>query len=255
VGAGADGCEVVVVDGGSDDATVSAAHRAGADLVLVSPERGRAAQMARGVERASGDVIVFLHADSTLPDAYAERMHDAMRPEHTWGAFGFRLGSSSDDEASAAGPSTISLGHRTEGPTMARRFLEWCVDKRTRWLGSPYGDQGLWVRRDALAGVGGVPQQCFMEDYELVRRLRRAHGMPCVVDAAVTTSSRRWDAMGVARVTALNRLVVFGYAMGVPPERLARLYTAGRNMGGGIHVGPSAGKDGTKVEATRVETR
>ena len=256
VGAGADGCEVVVVDGGSDDATVSAAHRAGADLVLVSPERGRAAQMARGVERASGDVIVFLHADSTLPDAYAERMHDAMRPEHTWGAFGFRLGSSSDDdEASAAGPSTISPGHRTEGPTMARRFLEWCVDKRTRWLGSPYGDQGLWVKRDALASVGGVPQQCFMEDYELVRRLRRAHGMPCVVDAAVTTSSRRWDAMGVARVTALNRLVVFGYAMGVPPERLARLYTAGRNMGGGIHVGPSAGKDGTKVEATRVETR
>ena len=254
VGAGADGCEVVVVDGGSDDATVSAAHRAGADLVLVSPERGRAAQLARGVERASGDVIVFLHADSTLPDAYAERMHDAMRPEHTWGAFGFRLGiSGDDDEASAAGPS-ISPGHRTEEP-MARRFLEWCVDKRTRWLGSPYGDQGLWVRRDALAGVGGVPQQCFMEDYELVRRLRRAHGMPCVVDAAVTTSSRRWDAMGVARVTALNRLVVFGYAMGVPPERLARLYTAGRNMGGGIHVGPSAGKDGTKVEATRVETR
>jgi glycosyltransferase involved in cell wall biosynthesis len=252
VGAGADGCEVVVVDGGSDDATVSAAHRAGADLVLVSPERGRAAQLARGVERASGDVIVFLHADSTLPDAYAERMHDAMRPEHTWGAFGFRLGSSSDDdEASAASPSTISLGHRTEEP-MARRFLEWCVDKRTRWLGSPYGDQGLWVRRDALASVGGVPQQCFMEDYELVRRLRRAHGMPCVVDAAVTTSSRRWDAMGVARVTALNRLVVFGYAMGVPPERLARLYTAGRNMGGGIHV---TGKDGTKVEATRVETR
>lgn len=255
VGAGADGCEVVVVDGGSDDATVSAAHRAGADLVLVSPERGRAAQMARGVERASGDVIVFLHADSTLPDAYAERMHDAMRPEHTWGAFGFRLGSSSDDDEASAGmlPSTIR-GHRTEEP-MARRFLEWCVDKRTRWLGSPYGDQGLWVRRDALAGVGGVPQQCFMEDYELVRRLRRAHGMPCVVDAAVTTSSRRWDAMGVARVTALNRLVVFGYAMGVPPERLARLYTAGRNMGGGIHVGPSAGKDGTKVEATRVETR
>jgi glycosyltransferase involved in cell wall biosynthesis len=252
VGAGADGCEVVVVDGGSDDATVSAAHRAGADLVLVSPERGRAAQMARGVERASGDVIVFLHADSTLPDAYAERMHDAMRPEHTWGAFGFRLGSSSDDDEASAGmlPSTIR-GHRTEEP-MARRFLEWCVDKRTRWLGSPYGDQGLWVRRDALASVGGVPQQCFMEDYELVRRLRRAHGMPCVVDAAVTTSSRRWDAMGVARVTALNRLVVFGYAMGVPPERLARLYTAGRNMGGGIHV---TGKDGTKVEATRVETR
>ena len=123
VGAGADGCEVVVVDGGSDDATVSAAHRAGADLVLVSPERGRAAQMARGVERASGDVIVFLHADSTLPDAYAERMHDAMRPEHTWGAFGFRLGSSSDDDEASAGmlPSTIR-GHRTEEP-MARRFL------------------------------------------------------------------------------------------------------------------------------------
>ena len=121
VGAGADGCEVVVVDGGSDDATVSAAHRAGADLVLVSPERGRAAQLARGVERASGDVIVFLHADSTLPDAYAERMHDAMRPEHTWGAFGFRLGSSSDDDEASAGmlPSTIR-GHRTEEP-MARQ--------------------------------------------------------------------------------------------------------------------------------------
>ena len=252
-GAGAaDHCEVVVVDGGSDDATVSVAHSAGADAVLVSPERGRAAQLARGVERCSGDVIVFLHADSTLPDGYAERLRDAMKPEHSWGAFGFRLAPEErddDDDDDAADPSTAARGSKGPG----RRFLEWCVDKRTRWMGAPYGDQGVWVKRHALDSVGGVPQQCFMEDYELVKRLRRRHGMPCVVDAAVTTSSRRWDAMGVARVTALNQLIVFGYAMGVAPERLARWYTAGRNMGGETKRWDTRAE--ANAEATKVEER
>ena len=144
-GAGAaDHCEVVVVDGGSDDATVSVAHSAGADAVLVSPERGRAAQLARGVERCSGDVIVFLHADSTLPDGYAERLRDAMKPEHSWGAFGFRLAPEKrDDDDDAADPSTAARGSKGPGGGTARRFLEWCVDKRTRWLGAPYGDLSL----------------------------------------------------------------------------------------------------------------
>ena len=254
-GAGAaDHFEVVVVDGGSDDATVSVAHSAGADAVLVSPERGRAAQLARGVERCSGDVIVFLHADSTLPDGYAEKLRDAMKPEHSWGAFGFRLAPEKrDDDDDAADPSTAARGSKGPGGGTARRFLEWCVDKRTKWLGAPYGDQGVWVKRHALDSVGGVPQQCFMEDYELVKRLRRRHGMPCVVDAAVTTSSRRWDAMGVARVTALNQLIVFGYAMGVAPERLARWYTAGRNMGGGTKRWDTRAE--ANAEATKVEER
>jgi len=111
----------------------------------------------------------------------------------------------------------------------------------------------VWVKRHALDSVGGVPQQCFMEDYELVKRLRRRHGMPCVVNAAVTTSSRRWDAMGVARVTALNQLIVFGYAMGVAPERLARWYTAGRNMGGGTKRWDTRAE--ANAEATKVEER
>ena len=138
-----------------------------------------------------------------------------------WGAFGFRLGA--DERPSTALRSLVRAA--------PRRVLECLVNIRSRMFRMPYGDQGLVVRRDTFEAIGGFPAMPFMEDFELVRRLRR-RSAPAHLPASVTTSARRWDAMGLFRVAATNQIIVLGYLCGVPVERLAAWYRAGRDMGG-----------------------
>lgn len=216
--------EVIVVDGGSVDNTVAEARKAGA-TVLASP-RGRAAQCNAGARAARGDVLVFLHADSILPPSYRAHIDRAFEPRpggraREWGAFGFRLGA--DERPSTALRSLVRAA--------PRRVLECLVNIRSRLFRMPYGDQGLVVRRDTFEAIGGFPAMPFMEDFELVRRLRR-RSAPAHLPASVTTSARRWDAMGLIRVAATNQIIVLGYLCGVPVERLAAWYRAGRDMGG-----------------------
>jgi rSAM/selenodomain-associated transferase 2 len=195
--------EVVVADGGSRDETVALAARF-AGVRIVHAERGRGPQMNAGAAATSADVLLFLHADVTLPpDAARWVAHALAEPDVVAGAF--RIRTVVDDD----------------GPAWLRRLVR-VADVRSRVTRLPYGDQAIFVRRDAFARAGGFPPQPLMEDVELARRLWRV-GRLVTVPAEVRVSGRRFVA-GPLRAALAMRLFPLLYRCGVSPERLARLY-------------------------------
>jgi rSAM/selenodomain-associated transferase 2/rSAM/selenodomain-associated transferase 1 len=195
--------EVIVVDGGSRDGTVALARRAGAPVI-----RGpacRAVQMNLGAAAAGGDVLLFLHGDTQLPEGFDGHVRQALQgPGVAAGAFRLRL----DDAGRAV------------------RLAEGIINWRTHRWRMPYGDQALFLRTELFRRLGGFPEMPIMEDYEMVRRLRRA-GRIVVVGEPVLSSARRWRRLGVARTMLVNWAVVIGYRLGVPAERLAGWYRGG----------------------------
>jgi rSAM/selenodomain-associated transferase 2 len=188
-------CEVIVVDAGSDDGTAAAAEAAGA---TVATEPGpRAAAMNRGAALASGDVLLFLHADTALPEGAGEAIAAALA-------------------VGCAGAFRIRFEPR-------RPRTERLVNLRSRLLGVVYGDQALFVARAAFERAGGFRPVPIMEDRDLAARLRRAGGLT-LVPLAVTTSARRHRGAGGVRTMGRNWLIQLLYALRVPPERLARRY-------------------------------
>jgi len=190
--------EVIVVDGGSADATVPEAAAAGA-RVIAGP-RGRASQMQAGAREAVGDWLVFLHADTRLEAGWS----DALRALHTrfvGGAFRLRL----------------------DSPRARYRLVEAAVRLRCAAFALPYGDQAIFVRREVFFGCGGFGDVPILEDVDLVRRLRRC-GPLAFPAAHAVTSARRWEQHGFLRTTLLNWLVVVLGSAGFPRRRLARLY-------------------------------
>jgi hypothetical protein len=104
-----------------------------------------------------------------------------------------------------------------------KRMIEWGAGLRSRWLQLPYGDQGIFCARALFETMGGFAALPIMEDYEMVRRLRR-FGRIVTLAAAARTSGRRWEKAGVLRTTLINQIMLIGYHMGVSPARLARFY-------------------------------
>jgi len=194
--------EIVVVDGGSRDGTREIAAGVPGVRVLTS-SRGRGVQQNAGARAARGDVLLFLHADAALPPDAATWVARALAdPGVVAGAF--RLHTVAD------------TGPRWLGPLLR------LADVRARLTRLPYGDQALFVRREAFAHVGGFPDQPLMEDVELARRLWRV-GRIRIVPGVVRVSGRRFIANPVRAVLAM-RLFPFLYRLGVSPDRLARLY-------------------------------
>jgi rSAM/selenodomain-associated transferase 2/rSAM/selenodomain-associated transferase 1 len=195
-----DSLEILVVDGGSADATAEVAQKAGA--VVFRSKAGRARQMNAGAAKAGGAVLLFLHADTILPaDWSSEVLRILKDPKVAAGAFAFRV------------------AENFRGKRMLERSVNW----RARRLQLPYGDQGLFLRRSLFEEVGGFANLPIMEDYELVRRLRR-HGKVVTSSFPATTSGRRWKQLGWLRVTLKNQLMIAGFRLGVAPETLARFY-------------------------------
>jgi rSAM/selenodomain-associated transferase 2 len=189
------GPEVIVVDGGSTDATVALANAFGA-RILTAP-RGRGTQIAAGIAVASHPWLLLLHADTTLsPDWRAAAHRTATRA----GYFRFVLDS---------------------GDPRARR-LERMVAWRSRVLGLPYGDQGLLIHRDLLRSVGGMKPLPLMEDVDLARRLGRSRLTALPADAV--TSARKWETQGYLRRSARNLLCLSLWFAGVPPRLIRRIY-------------------------------
>lgn len=194
------GHEVIVVDGGSNDATRTLAAPL-ADKVIGAP-RGRARQMNAGAALARGDVLWFLHADSVPVADADESISEALAksPRH-WGRFDVRL----------------SGGHRL------LRTVESMMNLRSRLTGIATGDQGIFVRRavfDAVAGFADIP---LMEDVALCRRLRR-YSRPICIKKILLTSSRRWEEKGVIKTVITMWWLRLAYFLGADPRRLAAWY-------------------------------
>jgi rSAM/selenodomain-associated transferase 2 len=196
--------EVVVVDGGSQDATREIAR----DLkcrILQSP-RGRALQMNAGTKVAQGDVFVFLHADTFLPLAAKKVIQNALSdPQIVGGRFDVRL----------------------DRPGWLYRVVANLINLRSRWTKIATGDQAIFVRRTVFERIGGFSEIPLMEDVEFSRRLKRAGRIACL-SQQVVTSARRWADHGPLKTILLMWKLRFLYFMGVSPERLKREYLDAR---------------------------
>jgi rSAM/selenodomain-associated transferase 2 len=188
--------EVIVVDGGSTDGTRAIAGE------CLQCGGGRAAQQNKGAATAVGGILLFLHADTELPDGWDWIIRRTLTdPSVALGAFLFKVDS--------------------EFP--GRKFIEDTANWRSQKGGLPFGDQGFFLRRKIFDAAGGFPDQPIMEDYSFARSLRR-HGKVVTVSPPAITSGRRWQQHGVFKVTAVNKLMILGYHLGIPPKRLAAFY-------------------------------
>ncbi len=194
------GAEVIMVDAESTDATRSMAEPL-VDRVITN-ERGRATQMNAGAIEASGDVLLFLHADSMLPANADELIERGLsNPRFRWGRFDIQI----------------------IGPHRMLPVIAWFMNHRSRLTGIATGDQGIFATREAFDAVGGFPAQPLMEDVAISASLRRV-SRPICVDARIATSGRRWEKHGVWRTVFLMWRLRLDYFMGADPARLHRAY-------------------------------
>jgi rSAM/selenodomain-associated transferase 2 len=198
------GVEVIVVDGGSSDETVILAQPH-ADQVIVA-SRGRAAQMNAGALCARGDVLLFLHADSRLPDNADRLVLDGLTETgKMWGRF------------------DVSIGSRR----VLLRIVAALMNTRSRITGIATGDQGIFVARRAFEAVGGYRSIALMEDIALSSDLKR-HGRPLCLSPRISTSARRWQKHGVVATILLMWRLRLAYFFGADPDALASRYATHR---------------------------
>ncbi len=198
------GVEVIVADGGSGDGTPERA-RPLADRVIAAP-RGRSLQMNAGAAAAQGDVLLFLHADTRLPENADRLVLDGLaRAARSWGRFDVRF--------DAGGPLVL---------------IAIMMNTRSRLTGIATGDQTLFTTRAAFKAAGGFPPIALMEDVALSARLKRA-SKPLALRARVTTSARRWQAQGTLRTVLLMWRLRLRFFLGADPAKLARAYGDAKN--------------------------
>lgn len=193
--------EVIVVDGGSTDGTLQIAERL--ECKLVRSNAGRATQQNAAAARATGDVLLFQHADTRLIADGVSQIESALV-----------------DARIACG----AFKQRIDAAGVLYRWLECGNAFRVRRLGVAYGDQGLFIRRDLFTEVGGFPNVPILEDLLLLRELRRRSHFPVLLEGPLQISARRWQKYGVIRQTMQNWRILALYKMGVAPEALAGLY-------------------------------
>jgi rSAM/selenodomain-associated transferase 2 len=189
------GHEVIVADGGSDDGTAELA-RSLCDRLVVAP-RGRASQMNAGARAATGDVLLFLHADTVLPPD-APEVISRSTADHVWGRFDVEI----------------------EGRHPMLKVVARSMNLRSRLTGIATGDQAIFVRRGAFPGFAEIP---LMEDIAFSKAMKR-RGAPACLRSRVRTSGRRWESRGVLRTVLLMWRLRLAYALGADPARLAEKY-------------------------------
>lgn len=193
------GHEVIVIDGGSNDDTLSISEQY-ADKVLRS-EAGRAIQMNTGIAEAKGDVLLFLHADTKLPDDALCGIMSAVEEGYFWGRFNVRL----------------------SGSHFLFRLIERMMNMRSCITGVATGDQAIFVCRESIDIIGDYPRLPLMEDIVFSKRLRKL-GWPACIKRQVISSSRRWEHSGILRTMLLMWRLRLLFFLGMPAEKLAKQY-------------------------------
>jgi len=191
--------EIIVADGGSTDGTVAVCEAAG--VRVVGSDTGRAKQMNAGASAASGNVFIFLHADTRLPEGFEHRVKEVLLEGSLAGAFLFG----------------------TDSDKTSMKVIENGAHFRSYRLGLVFGDQAIFATREAFFRAGAYPIQPIMEDYELWKRLGKV-GKRSIIPLPATTSARKWERHGVWRTTVVNQAVMWLYLLGVTPEKLAKWY-------------------------------
>jgi rSAM/selenodomain-associated transferase 2/rSAM/selenodomain-associated transferase 1 len=195
-----DGVEVIVVDGGSTDDTADLAASLGAKVMIASPSK--AVQMNAGAAVAAGNVFLFLHADTQLPKKFEEAVIEGLQ-----------------QTGAAAGAFQL----RIDSDRRSLRWIERVANWRSRRLQAPYGDQAIFLTKALFQKIGGFADMPIMEDYELIRRLRKK-GKIVILPESVRTSPRRWLNFGIFRTWLVNQLIICGFYLGIAPQRLADWY-------------------------------
>ena len=196
--AGAD--EVLVVDGGSTDGTREGIDGVNCEFIESLP--GRAVQMNKGAAAATGDILVFLHADNWLTPGCCEQLRTALAGSE--GGFGgFRQQITNDQRIF--------------------RWIESGNGLRLKWQGLIYGDQAMFIERKLFDAVGGFPEMELMEDFEFSRMMCR-HGKPLLLEGPTIVSARRWEKTGPIRQTVTNWVLSFSYRLGASPKWIASRY-------------------------------
>ena len=198
---GAERAEIIVVDGDPAGSTLKAVSDSTVIKLISAP--GRAAQMNTGAAHASGNILLFLHADTRLPDNALLSIEQALADPQIGGG-AFKLGIASE--------------------RLFLKYIAWRANMRTRTNRIPYGDQAIFLRKSVFERMGGYRPLPIMEDLDLMRRLKKDRHRITLLQDRVRTSARRWEAEGALVTTLRNQLLVLLYYLGVSPDRLARLY-------------------------------
>lgn len=192
--------ETIVVDCGSQDDTIAIAQACG--VKVLSAPASRAQQMNRGAAAATGHILLFLHADTRLPVGFDKLVRETLaQPEVIAGAFALRIDAS----------------------LWSLRLVETGVNWRSRRLQMPYGDQAIFLTAAVFHQMGAFPEFPMMEDFEMMRRLKRC-GRIAIIKKPVLTSGRRWLQKGVCQTTLMNQIAIGSYLIGISPERIIRWY-------------------------------
>lgn len=198
-----DNCEIIIVDATSGQPIANSPN---ADLAdnIISSAKGRARQMNAGANHASGDVLIFLHADTTLPE-HALQLIEQHLGNRQWGRFDIKL----------------------SGDHLMLKVIAWMMNRRSRLTGIATGDQVIFVTTAAFSAVGHYPEIALMEDVALSRALKKI-SLPICLNAKVISSGRRWERYGMYRTILLMWSLRLRYFFGADPQLLAALYSRGQ---------------------------
>lgn len=193
--------EIIVVDGDPLEKTRKAIKNK--DVINMTSEKGRAAQMNAGAAVARGEVLVFLHADTTMPPKALKNIQRVLADdEYVGGAFELMI----------------------DSERIIYKLISKATSLRSRFTRTPYGDQAIFIKRKYFEHIGGYHEMPLMEDVELMQRIKNDKKAIYIVNQAVTTSPRKWEKEGIAARTLKNQMIKIGYMLGVSPEKLVGLY-------------------------------
>ena len=198
--------EIIIVDGGSTDDTrakIEEFNTRDREIKLVTSNKlGRANQMNYGATLARGKILLFLHADTILPVNYQQIVQSILKRENV-----------------IVGAFRLSIDSSKKSLRLVENMAIW----RSQFLSLPYGDQGFFITKDNFYRLGSFADLPIMEDFNFIQKAKQ-NGKIIIADAAVITSPRRWQKLGVIKTTVINQLIILGYYFGISPDRLKKLY-------------------------------